>query len=177
VFRASARRGLWQAIAERGGPERFAEEYGLPYTRIDRGLSDAEIRARLRATLRGSDLSCWPSPRWLTERAGTELVAAIDRSGGARRWAEELGLPLRHLPGQRWTPELIATALEPLLAGRSTWPSRLEFERAGLSGLWFAIHEGEGHAAMAARFGLTRKRPDLQSHPSVPQTARTTWRA
>jgi hypothetical protein len=32
VFRATGRRGLWQAIAKRGGPERFAEEYGLPYT-------------------------------------------------------------------------------------------------------------------------------------------------
>jgi hypothetical protein len=176
VFRASGRRGLWQAIAQRGGPERFAEEYGLPYKRNDRGLSDAEIRARVRATLRGSDLPCWPSRQWLIERGGRELSAAIDRSGGARRWADELGLPLRHLPGQRWTRELIAVALEPLLAGRSTWPSRFEFERAGLSGLWFAIHQGEGHPAMAARFGLARKRPDPQSHRSAPQTARTTWR-
>ena len=177
VFRSSGRRGLWQAIAERGGPERFAEEYGLPYTRNDRGLSEAEIRARLRATLRGSDVSCWPSRRWLIERGGQELSAAIDRSGGARRWAEALGLPLRHLPGQRWTPELIAAALEPLLAGRWTWPSRLEFERAGLSGLWFAIHNGEGHGALVARFGLPRKRPDLQSRRSVPQIARATRRA
>jgi hypothetical protein len=153
VFRASGRRGLWQAIVQRGGPERFAEEYGLPYTRNDRALGDAEIRARLRATLRGSDLVCWPSRQWLAQRAGTELVAAIDRNGGGRRWAEELGLPVRHLRGQRWTPELIASALEPLLAGRSTWPSRLEFERAGLSGLWFAIHHGEGHAAMPPASG------------------------
>jgi hypothetical protein len=113
---------------------------------------------------------CWPSRQWLAERAGPELVAAIDRSGGARRWAEELGLPVRHLRGQRWTPELIASALESLLAGRSTWPSRLEFERAGLSGLWFAIHHGEGHATMAARFGLARRRPDLQSRRSAPHT-------
>jgi hypothetical protein len=32
VFRASGRRGLWQAMAKRGGPEGFVEEYGLPYT-------------------------------------------------------------------------------------------------------------------------------------------------
>jgi hypothetical protein len=30
VFRATGRRGLWQAIAKRGGPERLAQDYGLP---------------------------------------------------------------------------------------------------------------------------------------------------
>jgi hypothetical protein len=79
-------------------------------------------------------LESWPSRRWLTERAGSERVLAIWRSGGPGRWAAELGLPLRHLRGQRWTAEMAADALEPLLAGRSAWPSRLQFERAGLSG-------------------------------------------
>ena len=95
------------------------------------------------------------------------LVTAIERTGGARRWADELGLPVRHRRGQRWTPELIAAALEPLLVGRSAWPSRLQFERAGLSGLWFAIHHGDGHAAMAARYGLALKRPDLQARGRI----------
>jgi hypothetical protein len=169
VFRASGRRGLWQAMAKRGGPELFAEEYGLPYQRNDRSISDAEIRERLRAALRGSDLPCWPTRRCLTQLVGLELVAAIQRTGGARRWAEELGLPVHHLRGQRWTPETIAAALEPLLDGRSTWPSRLQFERAGLSGLWFAIHQGEGHAAMAARYRLALKRLDLVSRRARPE--------
>jgi hypothetical protein len=165
VFRATGRRGLWQAMAKRGGPERFAAEYGLPYTRNDRRLSDAEIRTRLRAALRGSNLPCWPSRQWLSERGGHELVAAIDHSGGPARWASALGLPVRHLRGQPWTPDFVAAAVEPLLAGRSTWPSRLDFERAGLSGLWSAIHHGEGHAALADRYGMALKRPDLQSRP------------
>jgi hypothetical protein len=148
-------------MATRGGPERFAEEYGLPYTRNSRAISEAEIRARLRAALRGGDVPCWPSRQWLSECASPELVAAIDRSGGPRRWADELGIPFRHLRGQRWTPDTVAAALEPLIAGRSTWPSRLQFERAGLSGLWSAIHHAEGHVAMAARYGLTLTRPDL----------------
>jgi hypothetical protein len=104
VFCGTGRRGLWQAMATRGGPERFAEEYGLPYMRNHRGIPDAEIRTRLRMALRGCNLSCWPSRQWLTEQAGPELVAAIDRSGGPRRWADEIGLPSRHLRGQRWTP-------------------------------------------------------------------------
>jgi hypothetical protein len=162
VFRATGRRGLWQAMAKRGGPERFAEEYGLPYSRNDRAIGEAETRERRRAALRGSDLPCWPPRRWLIERGGWEPVAAIDRSGGAERWAEALGVPLRQLRGQRWTPELMAAAVEPLLEGRSAWPSRLQFERAGLGGLWFAIHHGEGHVPMAARCGLALRRPDLQ---------------
>jgi hypothetical protein len=162
VFRASGRRGLWQAMAKRGGPERFAEEYGLPYRRKAHAIGDAEIRTRLRATLRGSDLPSWPSRQWLAETGGDDLLAAVDRSGGPRRWANELGIPLCHLRGQRWTPELIAAAVEPLIEAHVTWPSRLQFERAGLSGLWSAIHHGEGHAAMAARYGLAMKRPDLQ---------------
>jgi hypothetical protein len=104
LFRASGRRGLWQAMAKHGGPERFAEEYGLPYIRNSRRPSDAEIRARLRAALRGSDLAYWPSRRWLVERGGLELLAAVDRSGGVDRWAAELGIPVCHLRGQRWTP-------------------------------------------------------------------------
>jgi hypothetical protein len=134
VFRASGRRGLWQAMAKRGGPERFAAEYGLPYRRKARAIGDAEIRARLRTAMRGSDLPCWPSRQWLTERAGRELVTAIDRSGGAPRWAHELGIPFRHLRGHRWTPDTIAAALEPLLAGRSTWPSRLRSSKRGSAG-------------------------------------------
>ena len=104
VFRATGRRGLWQAMAKRGGPERFAEEYGLPYRRKTHAIGDVEIRARLRAALRGSDLSCWPSREWLAERGGHELVVALDRSGGPLRWADELGIPLRHLPGSAGLP-------------------------------------------------------------------------
>jgi hypothetical protein len=126
VVRASGRRGLWQAMPRRGGPEHFAEDYGLPYARNDR-----PIRERLRAALRASDVACWPSRQWLLERGVSELVAAIHRSGGPRRWAQELGLPSRHLRGQRWTPDTIGAAVEPLLPGRSAWPSRLQFERAG----------------------------------------------
>ena len=44
-------------------------------------------------------------------------------------------------------------ALEPLLAGRRTWPSRREFEQAGLGGMYQAIRHGEDHPALAAATG------------------------
>jgi hypothetical protein len=159
AFRSTGRRGLWQAIVHRGGPVRFAEEYGLPYTRNGRVFSDAEIRARLRATLRGSDLAAWPSRSWLKARAGADLVSAIDRAGGAARWARQLGIPLLHRPGHRWTPETAAAALDALLAVRRTWPSRREFEAAGLGGLYHAITATLGHAELSAHYGLPLQRP------------------
>jgi hypothetical protein len=162
-FRATCRRGLWQAIAKRGGPERFAEEYGLVYTRNGRGLTDAEIRMRLRRALRGSNVQTRPARPWLTARAGADVVAAIDRAGGPSRWARDLGLSLRerygHRYGHRWTPQTIGAALDSLLAGRHTWPNRREFEAAGLAGLYAAITRTEGHRAMAARYGLPLQRP------------------
>src|SRR3954452_7636520 len=155
-------------MAQRGGPERFAEASAPPYKRNDRAISDTDRRAPLRAALRGSDLPCWPSRQWLSERAGPELVAAIDRSGGPRRWADDLSMPFRHRRGQRWASDTAAAAVEPLLAGGCRWPRRLQFERAGVSGLWFAVHHPAGHAAMAARYGFTLTRPDLSRARRAP---------
>ena len=150
-FRAAGRRELWEALARHGGPARFAEEYGLPYAFKRHAWSDAQVRERLRAALRGSDVPMWPSPRWLAAHGGMRLVSAINRSGGATRWARELGVPLRRR--QPWTPQRIDTALTAFVQGRRTWPSRREFEQAGLGGLYAAIRHGRG--APSARQPLT----------------------
>src|SRR3954469_11356377 len=109
----------------RAGP--YADDYGLPYTRNARGLSEAQIRTRLRAALRATDLKTWPPNQWLRTRGGSDLVTAIDHTGGPARWARELGLPLHdrhgHRPGEGWTPATTAVALESLLTGRHTCPA------------------------------------------------------
>ena len=122
-------------------------------------MTEAEIRARLRGALRGSGVLAWPSRSWVQQHVGADVVAAIDRTGGPGRWARELGLPFVHRHGHRWTPETIAAALERLLAGRSTWPCRREFEEAGLGGLYGAIRRPRAIAALAARYGLSLQRP------------------
>src|SRR3954454_6791776 len=152
----------------RAGP--YADDYGLPYTRNARGLSEAQIRTRLRAALRATDLKTWPPNQWLRTRGGSDLVTAIDHTGGPARWARELGLPLHdrhvHRPGKRWTPTTTAAALESLLAGRHTWPSRREFEAAGLAGLHATISKHDGHRTTAARYGLPLQRPRWRHTPS-----------
>ena len=149
-FRRAGQRELWEAIMRHGGPGPWAEDYGLPYTPNRHAPTDEDVRARLRAILRGSDVPAWPPREWLAERGGWTLVAAIDRTGGGTRWAAELGLPLRHVR-REWTPEHIAAALQPLLAGRRTWPNRREFEAAGLGTLYAAITDTDGHRTLASR--------------------------
>jgi len=162
-FRAAGRRELWEAIARHGGPAPWAEEYGLPYAPRRHAWSDAQVRERLRAALRGSDAPAWPSQRWLAARGGMRLVSAMSRTGGATRWARELGVPPRRR--QPWTPRRVDAALAALLQGRRTWPSRREFERARLGGLYAAIRHGEGHPALASRYGLPLQRPRRHRPP------------
>ena len=171
-FRAAGRRELWEAIARHGGPAPWAKEYGLPYAPNRRAPTDAEVRARLRAALQGSDVPAWPSRRWLAARGGSRLVAAVDRTGGPGRWAAELGLPSREAR-RAWTPDAIAAALEPLLASRRTWPSRREFEQAALGGLYAAIRHGDGHPALANRYDLPLQRPRRHRRPPPRRRARS----
>jgi hypothetical protein len=127
--------------------------------------------------LRGSDLKLWPSNHWLRTHGGSDLITAIDHAGGPARWAHELGLPLRdrydHRPGQPWTPATTAAALGSLLAGRDSWPSRREFEAAGLSGLYATISKREGHRAMAAHHRLPMQRAQRQRTTTQPSPRRT----
>jgi hypothetical protein len=160
-FRAAGHRGLWEAIARRDGPVRFADEYGLPCTPSPYAVTDDQVRARLRAALRASDVTEWPSRQWLAARGGRGLLRAVERTGGADRWAAELGLPLR--PGRGpWTAASIEQALEPLLVGRRTWPNRRELAAAGRRGLYDAITNMQGHRALASRYGLPLQRPNRQ---------------
>jgi hypothetical protein len=143
-----------------GGPARFAEEYGPTYTPGRRPVpTDADVRARLRAVLRSSDVALRPSRRWLAEHGGAELVSAMPRTGGPGRSAHEFGVPLQRPRREPWTRERIAGGLGPLLAEGRTWPSRREFEAAGLGSLYAAIIRTEGHRALAARYGLPLQRP------------------
>jgi hypothetical protein len=86
LFRDQGRRGLWKAIVKHGGPAQFADEYGLPYRPYTWGITEAEVRTRLRAALRGTN-----------RRVAITLVAAgaRGRGSGARRrpvrWSQPLG--------------------------------------------------------------------------------------
>ena len=56
----------------------------------------------------------------------------------------------------RWTPERVGSELEAFLADREVWPSRREFEAAGLNLLREAVNRLGGVEVWAAKFGLPR---------------------
>lgn len=62
--------------------------------------------------------------------------------------------PPGHVP--RWTPQRVAAELDPFLAGRDVWPSRDEFEAAGLNLLREAVNRLGGMQEWARKFGLRR---------------------
>jgi hypothetical protein len=79
----------------------------------------------------------FPSERWLREHGPRGLADQIKQTGGARRWARELGVPGPQ--PARWTDELIEIELRLLCAHKSVWPTKAEFADAGLSGLLAAV--------------------------------------
>jgi len=126
---------------------------------INSQSSQAKIRAELRSFLR--DKAEWPSYRDF-QRAGLKsLRDNITRNGGARRWADEMGVRyVERRPGYApvWTEARIRQDLATYLAGRTQWPSREQFERDGLTALRNAINRSGGSERWAA--GLNIERPD-----------------
>ncbi|MFT3862896.1 MAG: hypothetical protein QM729_01390 [Solirubrobacterales bacterium] len=106
-----------------------------------------------------SDRTEWPSYSDF-QRAGRKgLRDAVTRSGGARHWADRMGVVyVERRPGYAtiWTEERIRADLGDFLDGRVAWPSRVEFEEAGLKTLRDAITRTGGAPRWAGEFGLPR---------------------
>ena len=131
-----------------------------PLTATKRGGSEtpwpeARIRDELQDFLQGA--TEWPSYRDF-QRAGRQTLRdEVTRSGGARLWANRLKLPYpERKPGYatRWTEERVRRDLAEFLRGWNRWPSRLEFEAAGLKPLRDAVRRLGGPELWAAEFGL-----------------------
>ena len=86
---------------------------------------------------------------------------AINRHGGVDRWIDEFGLPRQHrLKGQTgyWTEQRIRDRLATICNGRTIFPTRMEFQRAGLSGMAYAMQRDRGIEWWARQTGLPRYR-------------------
>ena len=113
------------------------------------------VRAGLRRVLEADDE--WPSYAEFVRRGQKGLRDAVTRTGGARRWAGELGLSYRERrPGYaaRWTEERIRQELAEFLGGRDAWPRRTEFETTGRKALRDAIGRSGGISRWATEFAL-----------------------
>ncbi len=106
----------------------------------------------------------WPSYRDFQRNGRQTLRNQVTRLGGARLWAKRLGLPYpERKPGYapRWTENRVRADLTEFLRGRESWPSRLEFERAGRKPLRDAVLRLGGPERWAAEFELPLR--DLKS--------------
>jgi DNA invertase Pin-like site-specific DNA recombinase len=156
AFISAGRGPLLAQIHATGGPVRWSRRISLAATCRRGHWTDERIRATLARLLDGR--RTWPTRRELTAMGYDGLYGAMARRG-RREWEREFGFAGR--PGlagpTRWTEPNVLAALEDLTRGRDSYPSRAEFQAAGLDGLHQAIrsHHG-GHAAWAQRLGLPR---------------------
>jgi len=119
---------------------------------------DEAIRTVLREFLRGR--SEWPTYRDF-DRAGLKgLRDSINHHGGATKWAREFGLTGGDRPhggAPRWTDERIRDVLTTFLAGRDSWPTRAEFDGAGLGALREVLRRDGSGDRWASEFGMRRR--------------------
>jgi hypothetical protein len=104
----------------------------------------------------------WPPYREFQRAGRKALRDNITHNGGARRWAEEIGVRyVEHRPGHApiWTEERIREELERFCAGREVWPTEREFMAAGRRALYAAASRNGGVAWCAHQLGLARRRP------------------
>ena len=120
--------------------------------------SEERVAEELREFLAGR--SEWPSYRDFQRQGKKALRDAVTRLGGAPLWAERLGVAyVERPPGYApiWTDDRIRAGLSSFLEDREVWPSRLEFERAGLKLLRDAVGRTGGPPRWAVEFGLPRR--------------------
>jgi hypothetical protein len=117
---------------------RFGERFMSPVVQREQIERWAELRGAYAAGLSG-------------------LYCAIGLRGARERLAAEfnLRLPAGRVYGKkRWTDEAITAALDSLLAGRDSWPTRREFREVGLVGLHRVLTESRACGEWARQYGL-----------------------
>ena len=164
-FQRNGFRRLRDAVTHAGGAERWAQDLGVRFVRHPPGYApvwtDERIYQDLQPYLNGR--SVWPSREDFERDGLTAVRNAVNRTGGPDRWASEFGLPRQNrLSGIRrgWTTDLIEAELNELIGDSPMWPTRREFDQAGLAGLLSAIYAREGPDYWAKRFNVRRRRGD-----------------
>ena len=162
VFLDAGRFRLHEQVVLQGGERWWAGQLGLrmrPNHPPRWSWDDDRIRGALRAYLAGK--TTWPTRRQFEADGLRAVRVAINRHGGVDRWIDEFGLPRQHrLKGQTgyWTEQRIRDRLATICNGRTIFPTRMDFQRAGLSGMVYAMQRDRGIEWWARQTGLPRYR-------------------
>jgi len=161
VFLAAGHGQLIEQVWRSGGPQRWAAEVGVARDARRQTLArwtERRVEATLEHLLRGR--TTWPTRAEFFAGGYDGLHTWLRHNGGMRAWATCYGLPNVRGGGsvRKWTEETIDAALRALVSGRDRYPTGLEFNAAGLGGLYRAIGAGRDHDEWADRLGLSRPR-------------------
>ncbi len=171
---------------------KWAEEFGLAYPIPHRemvGWSEGRVRRELALALQGWET--WPTGDEFRAMGLGRLRLAASAFGSPEGWAREIGVKFslhQRRRCQHWTADLIETTLRQLCVGLNEWPTKPNFEQAGLLGLYEAIARAGTRQHLAAKLGLSPppeqgyyRRPNRWTEPAIESALqaflqdRTTW--
>ena len=163
-FERDDRKLLRDAINRTGGPDRWADEFGLQrpnrLSGIRRGWTPEMVEVELGRLI--GDNRTWPSRRAFQAAGLISMLSSIYAHEGSEYWAKRMGVEQRPAfaapRATVWTEERIRAELGRFCAGRDLWPAEREFIAAGLRPLYAAASRRGGIARWAAELGLPRRR-------------------
>ena len=161
LWAVAGKKKLYERALKHGTPAEWADLLGLQLrSRSQRTAREREARVEreLRRLLREYRFESMPSLAILKDIGGSSLAVDVELSGGVARWAWRLWVPITS-QGVARTKARTEQELRFLLRGRTTWPSRREFELMGQQKLLQAVYRGKGSVWWARRLGL--------KHPSA----------
>jgi hypothetical protein len=172
-FVEADRKRLYQAILRHGGTRRWAKRMGAARVKRHGGSgrvwTDERIERELAEFLDGSDV--WPTASDFVAAGKSTLLGAVRRHGGVARWAKRLAIkrPARRngrsrrgtkrarTAQGRWDDSRIEAAIAPLVVKLGRWPTKSEFQRAGLGSALAAVYDHGGGDTWRARLGVAAK--------------------
>ena len=152
-FVAAGHKGLYHAVLKHGGTHAWAARMGVEWIdrRGNRRWTETRIRHDLAEFLNARH--AWPSRKEFVDQGHRALFDAAQRYGGIEHWCREFGLrPSSQTIGarpsadrrpapkpdgargheRRWSDARIEEAIRPLVDRLGRWPTKREFQRAGL---------------------------------------------
>jgi hypothetical protein len=158
-FQAHGQAILYAEAKRNGGPRYWASMLGLEYAppiALRRAWPDDRIRSELQKYLGGRP--SWPNWKQFIADHKRQLRVAIGWTGGTERWAEEMGVtpPPRGRSSEGWSYELVREGVRQLAGDSKSWPTRRQFEAAGLATLEQAIRRLGVRERLLAELNLTR---------------------
>jgi hypothetical protein len=166
-FVEGGRKRLYTAILQHGGTERWARRMRVQRVRRPGGAgrlwTDDRIRDGLAAFLEGR--TRWPTSMEFDAAGQQRLLAAVRRHGGTAHWVKLSGIKQlargsapaasgRTGAAPRWDDERIEAAIAPLVRQLGRWPTRGEFDRAGLGAARSAVYRHGGSSVWRERLSV-----------------------